>query len=532
MSIKSVLRHHDPDSNTWPMTYSGGIRNDDGTINYSAQDIRLELQKVDAAYKGVLEIEKTITTTLDCIEDEINVLHGNNDKLNKNLGALEKDLNDLRNSAVNALKASKTYTVGASGDYISLNAAIEDITKNYASYKKGGVVIELKLQKGFVMREQVLVRGIDLGFILITSEDTQVTIQRSSLVTPISDYNQYPAFGALRGTLPMIGALFSMDTSGNGTDRDGVMVEGGFVTVLPGCGVKNASYKGLFANRSGVVNAHESVFTDSGNDNAYALNSSVINAFSANFSGAKDRCVRANRASTINVHSANLTNCKGEAAILATHGSTINAYNTDCSNAAGNGAHAKHNCVINMRSSQMKNVKGCGVLAESSSIIDASSSTYENITESGAYALNSSTIDLRDSTIKNAGEYAVIANRGSTISAHRAEMTGAKGESAVMAQHGSTINAWGADLSGAAKTGLKALYASNINAKNANLKNVKGKAVYSEDLSNIVASACDFSDDAVIEVQRGANVTIFATNEKLKLSQEINKLTRDGVIFQ
>ena len=448
------------------------------------------------------------------------------------IDANQKEFHQRLQEKAALLEVDLTYEIGRGKDFETISGALAALTKRHVPYIKNGFRVELKLAAGFVMSEQVLVKGIDLSWIVITSVDPEVRIQRSSLTIPLGEYGQIPAFGSERGVLPMIGALFVMDTSGDGTNRNGVMCDNGQANILPRSGVKNASYKGVFANRSSIINAHESIFTGAGNDGAYALNGSTINAYMADFSGARDRCVRANRGSTINAHSAILRNCGGEAAILATHAATINAYDVDCSGALGHGAHAKHNCMVNMRSSFMRDVRGHGVLAESGSHIDASGMTIENTGDMGAYALNVSTVDLRDSKVHNAGTFAIHAARGSTINAHRATLTGARGEAAIMAQHASTINAWGADAAGAEREGVKALYTSNVNVKNVNFRNVKGRVLYSESLSNIEASACDMPNNGRVEVSRGGHIVIFAVDTNLNLSQNENTLTHNGIIYR
>ena len=38
-----------------------------------------------------------------------------------------------------------TITIGASGDFNTLNEAFEEITKKYPAYKKGGLAINIKI---------------------------------------------------------------------------------------------------------------------------------------------------------------------------------------------------------------------------------------------------------------------------------------------------------------------------------------------------------------------------------------------------
>lgn len=100
------------------------------------------------------------------------------------------------------------------------------------------------------MAEQVLIYGVDLGWINITSEDSSVTINRSALT--ITDAAYYPAFSAFKyGKLPNIRTLFNMDSSGDSSGRVGIYLhEGGKCNIVNG-GVKNTPTAGCLIYRGG-----------------------------------------------------------------------------------------------------------------------------------------------------------------------------------------------------------------------------------------------------------------------------------------
>jgi len=158
--------------------------------------------------------------------------------------------------------ADITVTVGSGGDYSTINDALAALSAYYPLYVSGGFTAEISLLTGFEMAEQVLVSGIDLSWITITSVDAEVTITRSALTTAFE--GRYPVFGARRGKLPVISALFNMDTSGTGTDRDGIYVtDGAGASISSGCGVKNAGGTGLNVASAGYANASRSNFSGS-----------------------------------------------------------------------------------------------------------------------------------------------------------------------------------------------------------------------------------------------------------------------------
>jgi hypothetical protein len=112
-------------------------------------------------------------------------------------------------------------TVGASGDFTTLNEALEQATRMRPLYKTNNPAVEVKMLAGFVMQEQVIADGIDLSFVRLTSEDAEVIINRESL-TELVYFDYYPAFCATNnGILPLIDALFNMNTTGSRLARNG-----------------------------------------------------------------------------------------------------------------------------------------------------------------------------------------------------------------------------------------------------------------------------------------------------------------------
>lgn len=177
--------------------------------------------------------------------------------------------------------ADITVTVGSGGDYSTINDALAALSAYYPIYVSGGFTATISLLTGFKMAEQVLVSGIDLSWITITSVDAEVAIDRSALTT-IFD-NAYPAFGVKNGCLPVISALFDMDTSGTATSRHGIYAASfGRVRVDAGCGVKNAGGIGLHLHNNSYGVAYRAVFTGAGVDGARADRNSTLDARDAN----------------------------------------------------------------------------------------------------------------------------------------------------------------------------------------------------------------------------------------------------------
>jgi hypothetical protein len=141
-------------------------------------------------------------------------------------------------------------TVGSGGDFTSINAALEMLSRTVINYKNNGFVYEIVLLSGFVIRESIYVRGVDLSGITIKAQASVVTVDRGDLVasapaglpvaflyvtdggaSPIIDFkftlssgagNQY---GVYATGAKSVAAL--KDTTINGFYRSAVAVESG-----------------------------------------------------------------------------------------------------------------------------------------------------------------------------------------------------------------------------------------------------------------------------------------------------------------
>ena len=224
-----------------------------------------------------------------------------------------------------------TVTVGAGADFETINEALTHLSNFYPEYKNAGVTATIELQAGFVMSEQVLVRGIDFGWVTITGVDTQTTINNSALTIDFTsaDYEieSYPAFGVSKGgTLPRIGQLFIFDVAGVGGNKHGVMTvgAGSGADVLADCGVVNAGSRGIFAISGSTISADGANASDAGDFGIIATRGSTINAQHANATGAGNIGIFSFSGSRIDARVANATGAVNND-IEVGIGSTINA---------------------------------------------------------------------------------------------------------------------------------------------------------------------------------------------------------------
>ena len=108
-----------------------------------------------------------------------------------------------------SMTASVEVTVGAAGDFLTINEALAALSRRRQGYVRGGVSATVRLLAGFTMAEQVIVSGVNLGWITIVGDDPSTTINRAYLIDLIPGGAGYAAFSALEaGVLPKIGQLF------------------------------------------------------------------------------------------------------------------------------------------------------------------------------------------------------------------------------------------------------------------------------------------------------------------------------------
>lgn len=330
---------------------------------------------------------------------------------------------------VPAYATTTTVTVGTGGDYASINAALSALSRKHIALAAPPIVATVRLLSGFVMREQVLVHGINLGWIVIEAEDAVVPIDTSVLIDniqPIYGINAKPAFGVIQGgTGPRIGCKFDLQrqlTGDTDPDKYGLFVSG------PGSACHVMNFTRGFINAPGA--------------GIYANRHGMINAYGADVSGAGTYGVYANRA-TINCHNIVANNC-GSYGIAALYNARISASGGFANNAGLYGCYANYGGQIMFQSGQANDAGTYGIYADGASTIDAPEAQANNAGSRGIFASGASTINARAASATGAGSRGVMAINSSRISFENGDATGAT-DYGVIASSGSTINANGAN---------------------------------------------------------------------------------------
>lgn len=282
-------------------------------------------------------------------------------------------------------------TVGTGGDFATINEAIEYLSKKHARYWPDGYTAEIRLLSGFVMQEQVFVEGINLGWITITSEDSEVTIRRASLLKqtpsldlPILGFRKPAFFGYKNAVLPTIGTIFTMDTTfdneGRGYDwRDGIVIShNSRIVINRQCGIKNVSPDstygsstpyGLLAVNGSIATIEEAIFSGSA-IGIGVYNGSIVSARNTDLSNCAIKPGDVSRShlyaqhsnmtgggwegllvydgSYVNIESVNLSGAGGDGLIVF-NGSVVNADGADISGTSGsNSVRIINGCVVNL----------------------------------------------------------------------------------------------------------------------------------------------------------------------------------------
>ena len=241
-------------------------------------------------------------------------------------GATSADLESKIAQRSEKLTSNITVNVGPNEAYKTINEALEYLTQFYPVYKQSGITATINLKAGFVMAEQVLVSGIDLGWITIVGEDAETIITHTALTTAF--YGSYPVFGVDKGgTSPIIGQLFRFNVEKVGGGKHGLMTfgAGSGANILSGKGFIGAGTHGIVAAQGSAINANGANASNAGAFGVYADGGSTINASSINASNAGSSGVYADFGATINSPYVNASNA-GSSGMYAGVRSTINAF--------------------------------------------------------------------------------------------------------------------------------------------------------------------------------------------------------------
>ena len=158
------------------------------------------------------------------------------------------------NDDVKVARAYIAVTVGVSGkDFTTVKAAIEYLSQFAPIYKKGGIIAEIKIEDGYILKEQLLFDGVDLSFIRISYEGSGYLLVDRDYITRSFD-GLYPVFGARNGAnSPQLNLVFDCQVEqGSSIDADekhGIFVKNATISCIGTAGAVRCSGFGAYVKR-------------------------------------------------------------------------------------------------------------------------------------------------------------------------------------------------------------------------------------------------------------------------------------------
>lgn len=218
-------------------------------------------------------------------------------------------------AGVSVIGQPMEVTVGANGQFQTLNEALAYCSRFYPVYQKDGCGVTIRILEGTTIREQIVCSAVDLSYITITADRTasypEVPVEHTAAWTGDRDESRYnkPFLEANNGgRLPLIGCVFrlvSECSDANGYVCGMLCDKGSEGIVLDGGGFTHF-FDGVIANNNSEITCRNGVLTDCGRYAAQARHISRVSVRGSDLSGAGQCAVYANRVSSVDARAAYL----------------------------------------------------------------------------------------------------------------------------------------------------------------------------------------------------------------------------------
>ena len=297
---------------------------------------------------------------------------------------------------ISNLYADVIVTVGKTGDYPTINEALEYLSFFYPTYQSGGIDCRIVIQDGEIINEQIFVEKIDLSYITIGTDNMDNTVQVDVTgwggVSHDTRGNR-PFFSAENGgRLPSIDCLFSCITPEGGWSNENQAVgyycnRGSMGVILGGVNtdgtLKNVGFEGFYdniiANNNSEIVLREAIARNAARYGVLSRHISRVSARSADITGCGEVAAYADRSSMIDVRKADLSD--SACAIATYHASTVAANETIANNISGEWAvDSRQGSTIDAQGIVMDTVKGAFMVLEGGTIV-ASKANVTNVSD-------------------------------------------------------------------------------------------------------------------------------------------------------
>lgn len=229
------------------------------------------------------------------------------------------------------LPASVEVTVGQGGQFATLYDALRRLSVLRPRLQEGAQVIRgtVRLLAGFTLAEQIVVRGLNLGWCRIISDSPTVVIDAAGHVPNAGEGARGTFVGLSGAVLPEIAAQFSCINVP--AFHAGIVLMGpSSCVVAPNCGIDaTGTAGGLQAVAGASASIEGSRFRNSRGNAVRATRGSVIAARGAVLTGAATYGAMAWRGSSVDVDQADLSGA-GLNGIRADGVGRINAQGANC----------------------------------------------------------------------------------------------------------------------------------------------------------------------------------------------------------
>lgn len=217
----------------------------------------------------------------------------------------------------------RTITVGSGGDYSSLQAAIDEMTykrKGYNALGDPNIIISLLSGYSLNADDQIILDGIDLHWVKITSVDATVSCD----ATTFSEFEgAHPVFGMRNGAKsPQIGIMVDFGSTASVTYKGCLAIASGAGSVanilsIGGC---NRGYLGVKAVSAGQIYMQGASLTNTLYQVIDAGANTLVQAGGATLTGCDNHCIQAYGMAQVFAQGADLTSHSISATyVYATH---------------------------------------------------------------------------------------------------------------------------------------------------------------------------------------------------------------------
>ena len=289
-----------------------------------------------------------------------------------------------------------TLTVKTDGtaDFTTINDAIKHLSENYTPvYKNNGFKAIIEAQAGFIMKEQILIDGMDLSWITISTAEAsrEMLVDRDFLTTNFGteyDITAFPCLGVKKGGKITLDLIFDCQVVlGSGTDNDNKMGliafgSGSSIQGINESGAIRCSDVGVYTRSGGTISAYNMTASSDSNYGVHTRSGGTILANTMTASSDIRVGVYAHSGGTISAYT--MTASSNSSIGVYANSGTISAYNMTASSDSDYGVHARSGNISAYTMTVSSN-SSIGVYANSGGNISALNMIASNTADSSTY---------------------------------------------------------------------------------------------------------------------------------------------------